>query len=129
MEELRSDSISQILRIKNLNATELSFSAEASRSYRAAVRVCLHDGTCSEWTNATNSATASDQIDRLIVYAKTADNSLSKLTLLGEPFVDEKAPNLMDYLTVYLKGEQTLNYFIYFNVFKITTYNTWIQKL
>lgn len=108
MEEVRSDNLTQILRSKNLNATELSFPAESSHSYRAAVRVCLHDGTCSEWSNATNSATSGDQINRLAVYVKSADNNLNKLTLLGEAFMDEKAPNLMDYLSSYVRGSLLL---------------------
>ena len=78
-------------------ASEFLFDAEPTRVYVAAVRACTRDGGCSEWSNATSSA--SDGADRIVVYAKTvgADGAtLTPTTLLGEPTVDSRGERALD---------------------------------
>lgn len=104
IEELSADTAKEIKFVKSLNVTDLSFPAESSHSYKvisnlsvfktfqsfkASVRACILNSICSDWSNVTNTALSSNQLDRLIVYIKSADG-FSKVNLLGEEIVDEK---------------------------------------
>ncbi|KAI6213954.1 Receptor protein-tyrosine kinase [Aphelenchoides besseyi] len=124
---VNSEGTREIALNTDLNSTEFTFAVEASQSYTAAVRACLpNGGTCSDWSNVTNSALAPNQLERLIVYAKTVDSTLQSMNLLGDEIVHSQAPNVLQYFGRYIEdhGLKSLerNTIIDFDFFSRTIY-------
>ncbi|KAI6186999.1 Receptor protein-tyrosine kinase [Aphelenchoides besseyi] len=124
---VNSEGTREIALNTDLNSTEFTFAVEPSQSYTAAVRACSpNGGTCSDWSNVTNSALAPNQLERLVVYTKTVDSTLQSINLLGDEIVHPQAPNVLQYFGKYIEdhGLKSLerNMIIDFDSFSRTIY-------